>query len=83
MNIASASVWLWRLASCRLLPCRLGFMTVTPVNTGIPRLVGLLSHKSLFSFSFEETARVESLCKGLSSEQSSGFFGCSLRFSTG
>ena len=48
-------------------------MTVTLVNTGIPRLVGLLSHKRLLSLSFEETARVESLCKGLSSEQSSGF----------
>ena len=46
----------------------------TPINTGISRLVGSLSNKCSLSFSFEEAARVESLCKGLSSAQSSGFW---------
>ena len=36
----------------------------TPVNTGIPQFVGLLSNKRSLSFSFKEAARVESLCKG-------------------
>ena len=47
---------------------------VTPVNTGIPRLVDSLSNKRSLSFSFEEAARVESLCKGLLSAQSLGFW---------
>ena len=48
-------------------------VAATPVNTGIPQLVGSLSNKHL-SFSFKDAARVESLCKGLLSEQSSGFW---------
>ena len=46
----------------------------TPANTGIPRLVGSLSNKCLLSFSFDETARVESLCKELLASQSSSFW---------
>ena len=45
-----------------------------PVNTGIHQLVGSLSNKCSLSFSFEEAARVESLCKGLLSAQSLGFW---------
>ena len=37
----------------------------TPVNAGIPWLVGSLSNKRSLSFSFDEAVRVESLCKGL------------------
>ena len=46
----------------------------TPINTGILRLVGSLSNKHPLSFSFKEAARVESLCKGLLSAQSSDFW---------
>ena len=49
-------------------------VAATPVNTGIRKLVGSLSNKRSLSFSFEEAARVEPLCKGLLSAQSSGFW---------
>ena len=46
----------------------------TSVNPSIPRLVGALSNRSPLSFSFEEAARVESLCNGMLVAQSSGFW---------
>ena len=46
----------------------------TSMNPSIPRLVGALSNRRLLSFSFEEAARVESLCNGMLAAQSSGFW---------
>ena len=46
----------------------------TPVNTGIPRLVGLLPNKRSLFFLFDEAVRVEPLCKGLLASQSSTFW---------
>ena len=43
-------------------------------NPAIPRLVGALSNRRSLSFSFEEAARVESLCNGMLAAQSSGFW---------
>ena len=40
----------------------------------IPRLVGTLSNRLSLNFSFEEAARVESLCTGMLAAQSSGFW---------
>ena len=45
----------------------------TPMNPSIPRLVGALSSRRSLNFSFEEAARVESLCNGMLAAQSSGF----------
>ena len=45
----------------------------TTMNPSISRLVGALSNRRLLSFSFEEAARVESLCNGMLAAQSSGF----------
>ena len=44
------------------------------VNPAIPWLVGALSNRRSLSFSFEEAARVESLCNGMLAAQSSGFW---------
>ena len=44
------------------------------MNPAIPRLVGALSNRRSLSFSFEEAARVESLCNGMLASQSSGFW---------
>ena len=44
------------------------------MNPAIPRLVGALSNRRSLSFSFEEAARVESLCNGMLAAQSSGFW---------
>ena len=44
------------------------------MNPSIPRLVGALSIRRLLNFSFEEVARVESLCNGMLAAQSSGFW---------
>ena len=41
------------------------------MNPAIPRLVGALSNRRSLSFSFEEAARVESLCNGKLAAQSS------------
>ena len=46
----------------------------TPMNPSIPRLVGALSNRCSLNFSFEEAARVESLCNGMLAAQSSGFW---------
>ena len=46
----------------------------TPMNSLIPRLVGALSNRRSLNFSFEEAARVESLCNGMLAAQSSGFW---------
>ena len=46
----------------------------TTMNPSIPRLVGALSNRRSLSFSFEEAARVESLCNGMLAAQSSGFW---------
>ena len=46
----------------------------TSMNPSIPRLVGALSNRRSLSFSFEEAARVESLCNGMLAAQSSGFW---------
>ena len=46
----------------------------TPMNPSIPRLVGALSSRRSLNFSFEEAARVESLCNGMLAAQSSGFW---------
>ena len=46
----------------------------TPMNPSIPRLVGALSNRRSLNFSFEEAARVESLCNGMLAAQSSGFW---------
>ena len=46
----------------------------TTMNPSIPRLVGALSNRCSLSFSFEEAARVESLCSGMLAAQSSGFW---------
>ena len=43
------------------------------MNPAIPRLVGTLSNRRSLSFSFEEAARVESLCNGMLA-QSAGFW---------
>ena len=43
------------------------------MNHAIPRLVGALSNRRSLSFSFEEAARVESLCNGMLAAQSAGF----------
>ena len=45
----------------------------TPMNPFIPWLVGALSSRCSLNFSFEEAARVESLCNGMLAAQSSGF----------
>ena len=45
----------------------------TPMNPSIPRLVGAFSKRRSLNFSFEEAARVESLCNGMLAAQSSGF----------
>ena len=37
----------------------------TSMNPSIPRLVGALSNRHSLNFSFEEAARVESLCNGI------------------
>ena len=42
----------------------------TPMNPSIPRLVGALSSRRSLNFSFEEAARVESLCNGMLAAQS-------------
>ena len=44
------------------------------INPSIPQLVGALSSRRSLNFSFEEAARVESLCNGLLAAQSSGFW---------
>ena len=44
------------------------------MNPAIPRLVGALSNRRSLSFSFEEAARVESLCNGMLVAQSAGFW---------
>ena len=44
------------------------------MNPSIPRLVGALSNRRSLNFSFEEAARVESLCNGMLAAQSSGFW---------
>ena len=44
------------------------------MNPVIPRLVGALSNRHSLSFSFEEAARVESLCNRMLAAQSSGFW---------
>ena len=44
------------------------------MNPVIPRLVGALSNRRSLSLSFEEAARVESLCNGMLAAQSSGFW---------
>ena len=46
----------------------------TPMNASIPRLVGALSSRRSLNFSFEEAARVESLCNGMLAAQSLGFW---------
>ena len=46
----------------------------TSMNPSIPRLVGALSNRRSLNFSFEEAARVESLCNGMLAAQSSGFW---------
>ena len=46
----------------------------TPMNPSIPRLVGALSSRRSLNFSFEEAARVESMCNGMLAAQSSGFW---------
>ena len=46
----------------------------TPMNPSIPWLVGALSNRRSLNFSFEEAARVESLCNGMLAAQSSGFW---------
>ena len=46
----------------------------TPMNPSIPWLVGALSSRRSLNFSFEEAARVESLCNGMLAAQSSGFW---------
>ena len=46
----------------------------TTMNPSIPRLLGAFSNRRSLSFSFEETARVESLCNGMLAAQSSGFW---------
>ena len=45
-----------------------------PMNPSIPRLVGALSNRRSVNISFEEAARVESLCNGMLAAQSSGFW---------
>ena len=45
----------------------------TPMNPSIPRLVGALYSRRSLNFSFEEAARVESLCNGMLAAQLSGF----------
>ena len=45
-----------------------------PMNPSIPQLVGALSNRRSLNFSFEEAARVESLCNGMLAAQSSSFF---------
>ena len=45
-----------------------------PMNPSIPRIVGALSNRHSLNFSFEEAARVESLCNGMLAAQSSGFW---------
>ena len=44
------------------------------MNPVIPQLVRALSNRHSLSFSFEEAARVESLCNGMLAAQSSGFW---------
>ena len=44
------------------------------MNPVIPRLVGALFNRCSLSFSFEEAARVESLCNGMLAAQSAGFW---------
>ena len=44
------------------------------MNPAIPWLVGALSNRCSLSFSFEEAARVESLCNGMLVAQSAGFW---------
>ena len=44
------------------------------MNPSIPRLVGALSNRRSLNFSFEEAARVESLCNGMLAAQSLGFW---------
>ena len=51
----------------------LAIASSTPMNPSIPRLVGALSNRRSLNFSFEEAARVESLCNGMLASQSSGF----------
>ena len=46
----------------------------TYMNPSIPWLVRALSNRRSLSFSFEEAARVESLCNGMLAAQSSGFW---------
>ena len=46
----------------------------TLMNPSIPWLVGALSNRRSLNFSFEEAARVESLCNGMLAAQSSGFW---------
>ena len=45
-----------------------------PMNPSIPRLVGARSSRRSLNFSFEEAARVESLCTGMLAALSSGFW---------
>ena len=45
----------------------------TTMNPSVPRLVGALSNRLSLSFSFEEAARVESMCNGMLAAESSGF----------
>ena len=47
--------------------------SLASMNPSIPRLVGALSSRRSLNFSFEEAARVESLCNGMLAAQSSGF----------
>ena len=46
----------------------------TPMNPSILQLVGAISNRRSLNFSFEEAARVESLCNGMLAAQSSGFW---------
>ena len=48
--------------------------SLASMNPSIPRLVGARSNRRWLNFSFEEAARVESLCNGMLAAQSSGFW---------
>ena len=48
--------------------------SLASMNSVIPRLVGALFNRCSLSLSFEEAARVESLCNGMLAAQSAGFW---------
>ena len=52
----------------------LSVATSASMNPAIPWLFGALSNRCSLSFSFEEAARVESLCNGMPATQSAGFW---------